>query len=142
MFNSDLSNMMVTVDRNDTLKILKENRERHSKIVQEARDGYIKSAKRALASRMEELEKGELVALSFNLVLPQDYTSTYDVAIKMLEMHTQETLEIDGLQVSHLVMDDWDWQHTFLNSNAGFSDTAKVYAITKNFSNLKEFNNG
>ena len=133
MIRSNLSNMVVTVLTLKTLETLRENKERHVQIVKEAREGYIKSAKEALAARMDKLESGEVVSLSFTLTPPQDYSKIYDVAIRMLDMHTENTIELDGTQVQHLVMDEWDWQQGFLTSNTRYSKMANDYTLEKGY---------
>ena len=131
MHSSNLRSMKVSVKTQEALDKLKQNREVHGKIVAEARQGYIKDAKKALAARLDDLESGKVVELRFNLAPPQDYTKVYDVAIQMLEMHTEDTIILDGAQVRHMIMDDWDWMDNFLTSNSQYSSTAVEIAAKK-----------
>ena len=131
MLSSNLRNMQVTVNTQEALDTLQKNRETHGKIVVEAREGYLKDATQALEAKMDDLRSGKVVALTFHLTPPQDYTKVYDVAIKMLEMHTGETIVLDGTQVKHVIMDDWDWMETFLTSNRRYSTTAIEVAMAK-----------
>lgn len=141
---SNVNNMMVLVNKDEALSTLKENRIRHSKIVQEAREGYVKTAKVELARRLNDLESGSVVSLNFALQPPQNYTNVYDVAIKMLELHTKDTIELDGRQVQHMIMDNWDWQNSFLLSSSLYSSTAVSYASDMDVevgSPFRNFNN-
>lgn len=119
-----LNSMRVSVNRLETLGAIKENAERHAKIVAEAREGYMKAAEKALAARLKELRAGKIVSLSFNLAPPVDQSKVYRTIIKMLEMHQGETVDLDSNQVRSFVMDEWDWKRQFLLSNAPYSATA------------------
>ncbi len=120
-----LDEMSVTVDVKDLLKKLHANRENHAKIVAEAKKGYLTEARKAIAKRMEQLEKGKIVSLHFSLSVPQDFTYVYDTAIEMLQMHQGETVKLNATQVRHLAMDQWDWRDSFLASNSSYSATAR-----------------
>jgi hypothetical protein len=128
-----VTNMQVTVRTEEALEALKKNRETHKTIVKEAREGYVKKAKKEILKRLEQLKDNKVVSLHFNLQPPQDYTKVYDVAIEMLRLHTEDTLDLNGDQVKHLMMDDWDWMEVFLVANRGYSSTARTYAASKGF---------
>lgn len=119
-----VSGMTIEANRKEVLEKLIENRKMHSKIVAEARKGYVEKAKEALLKRLKQIESGKIAGLNFDLYAPQDYTKVYDTAIKMLEMHTEETIELQSEQVRCLVMDEWDWSNQFIASNAAYSETA------------------
>ena len=119
-----LSDMKITANRLDVLKSLLANREEHSQIVAEARVGYVQKAKEALASKLDELQSGKIAALTFNLVTPADHSKDFDQAIRMLEMHTGDTIEVDGSLIRSFVMNEWDWMSSFLASNSRYSATA------------------
>ncbi len=123
--------MKVTVNTAEALETLNKNKETHGKIVGEAREGYLKDAMRALEAKMDNLKSGKVVELTFRLTPPQDYTKVYEVAITMLEMHTEDTIVLDGTQVKHMIMDDWDWMDHFLDSNMRYSATATAVAASK-----------
>ncbi len=117
--------MTTTVDLDKLLVTLRGNLERHSKIVQEARDGYIEQAKEAVGRKLEELRQGKVVALAFSLSPPQDYSEVYRTTIKMLEWSTDRNVELQADEFRQLVEDQWDWSDSFIHSNAGYSATAR-----------------
>jgi hypothetical protein len=123
--------MTVNVNCQEALEILRRNRENHGDIVKEAREGYLKEAERVMRAKLAELSSGLVVELTFELRPPQDYTRVYDTTIRMLELHQGETLELDGNQVRHLLMDEWDWMEHFLMTNCGLSPKAQEYATSK-----------
>lgn len=124
----------VVVDVAEALKCLRENKETHKTIVREAREGYVEKAKKALLAKLDRLKSGEIVGLAFSLTVPQDYTHVYDTAIKMLELHMEETVTLNGSQVRCLMMDEWDWTDHFIATNAGYSGTAREVGIKKGLS--------
>lgn len=119
-----LRGVSVSVDKKELLAQLKNNRERHGKIVAEARDGYIVKAREALEKRLGQLRDGKLVSLSFHLSPPQDHTKEYDTIIQMLELHIDDNVQLSASQVRNFFMDEWDWKHRFLATNALYSKMA------------------
>jgi hypothetical protein len=125
-----LNSMNVVVKKDEVLGTLRKNRELHSKIVREAREGYCKKATVELGKRMEKLKEGRITSLAFSLRMPVDQTSVYDTAIKMLEMHTGETITMSGGEVRNLIEDKWDWTNEFYASNRIYSGTAQAQVQT------------
>jgi hypothetical protein len=119
-----LRTMKATINREQALATLRTNRERHASIVQEARAGYIDRAQKAVAAKLDQLRSGKVVALRFDLHLPTDHTKTYDTAIRILELHQGDTIEVDAEQVRNLIQDEWEWSGAFLMDNARYSSTA------------------
>ena len=116
--------MRVMCDRDEVLEKLKENRAKHTKIVKEAREGYVKKAKEALANKLLQLEQGKIVRLQFSLSVPSNHTKEYNTAITMLELHTEDTIELGANEVRQFIEDKWDWQQQFIYGNAAYSGTA------------------
>ena len=121
--------MKVKCKTSDVLDTLKKNRVTHKTIVAEARKGYAEKAVEALKDRLKDLAKGKVVSLQFNLAIPTDNSKTYDTAIRMLEMHTDETITLSSREVEHFVLDQWDWKGSFLFANAQYSATAASMAV-------------
>jgi hypothetical protein len=123
----ELSGMNVTVKKDTLLATLQENRERHKKIVAEAREGYLKKAEAALRSRLDKIKSGKIDALVFGLSVPVDQTKVYDTAIRLLEVDINDEMELTPSQVRNLVMDEWDWTEHFAMTNSAYSDTAAAH---------------
>jgi hypothetical protein len=121
----ELTGMTIVTKTSELLAILKKNRESHRLIVEEARVGYIEKAREALNKRLDALKAGKVVGLSFGLQLPVDQTSVYDTAIKMLELHQGDTIELSHTQVRNLVLDKWDWTGAFRATSVLYSETAR-----------------
>lgn len=120
-----LYGLSIIANKKAVLDTLKKNRAEHSKIVAEARIAYAEKAKTALEKKLEAFKAGKIVSLAFKLTGPQDYTTVYDTAIRALEMHTGENIELGADQVRNLLEDSWDWSSQFTSSNMMYSDTLK-----------------
>ena len=44
---------------------------------------------------------------------------------------SEDTIEMSAMDVRTLMMDDWEWMHSFLFSNVRYSNSAAEYAKTK-----------
>lgn len=118
------NNMQIKAKKDEVLAALRTNREEHQQIVREARLGYMEKAKQALSAKLDELASGKISALSFGLMLPVDYTKEYDTAIRMLELHQEDQVELDEALVRCFVLNQWEWMSQFIGSNAVYSATA------------------
>lgn len=124
----------VTIKANvvDVLEILKENRTNHREIVEEARAGYVEKAEAALRRKLDRLlsgaKEGKMVSLNFSLYPPQDHTEVYDSMISMLELHTEDTIELTGEQHHNFIEDKWGWSSNFYYQNSAYSETAAELA--------------
>ena len=128
-----INGMEIKADRKEILEKLKKNRETHAQIVKEAREGYVEEAQKVLLKRLGEIKEGKLVALTFSLAPPQDFTHVYDTAITMLEFEKRDTVRLNDSQVRTLIMDEWDWTRAFLVSNSRMSDRAMSEGRSKGY---------
>lgn len=124
MFNDN--QIKVQCDRNEVITILRQNLAKHEVIVQEARRGYVEKAKKALEAKLDALNSGKVEPLTFALPVPEDYTRAYQTAIRLLEMHTEKTIELDATNAECFIMDRWSWRGAFLMKSAAYSATAAV----------------
>lgn len=114
----------IKVKKSELLDVLKKNREQHRKIFLEAQEGYKHAAIKELDSMLDDARAGKRIRRSMTLVEPQDQTSDYDRAIRMLEMSQDEVIELEEHDFMQYVLDDWGWKHQFLHSNSVYSATA------------------
>jgi len=136
--------MKVNCKKDAVLLKLKENRENHIKIFEESVQSYVKAA----ICYLEEVEKqiheikGELEEHNYKTALrlkhplctmPFNYVHVYDIAIEMLEWHTDDTIELSSNEVKNLIQDMWDWQGEFLGIASQYSSVATNYAISKGY---------
>lgn len=125
--------MNVTVDKNKLLQTLKANRAAHKGLYEDARKGYCENALKAVISKMEVLKLGEPVALAFSFSPPQDMTSVYDTAVKMMEWNMDDKVTLDAVTFNRLVEDDWDWSHSWFKSNSQYSHSVAMTGSVKGY---------
>lgn len=116
--------MISRVDKDQLLEVLQKNRDAHRTIFEEALEGYRTKVLEYLEKRIEEVRKGKKIDHYICLDQPEDHTSDYDRIIKMVEMSTESSIELDQNSFASYVMDDWNWKHQFLTSNSTYSTTA------------------
>ena len=119
MFNE--RQMVVTCKTEEVLRILHDNRNQHKKMVKEAREGYLKKAEAHLKDKLEQIRSGKITGLRFYLSVPEDHTSDYNTAVKMLEMHVDDNIELDSVNVRRFIEDKWDWAGAFYTTNSAYS---------------------
>jgi hypothetical protein len=106
----------VRLKRIELLEKVKGNRDNHRAVFEKALEGYRKAVVRELEKMLEEAKKGLRIRREVRLVEPMDQTRDYDRIIKMLEMSTDDVIELDEKGFSQYVMDDWSWKANFLES--------------------------
>ena len=122
----------VKVDKAKLLEIVRENRNKHRKIFEEALEGYRKQAIAELDSMLADAKAGRRIRRSVSLIEPTDQTSDYDRVIRMLEMSVDEFVVLQEHEFAQYVLDRWNWRKQFLMSSSNYSHTAKVMNDTEN----------
>lgn len=108
--------MSVKVSKDDLLMKLRENRENHRRVFEEAIIGYRETAVKELDRSLSDARAGRKFKTHFQLVEPRDQTADYDRVIRMLEMSIDTTFEITDAQFECYVMDRWSWSEEFINT--------------------------
>jgi hypothetical protein len=116
--------MVPLIKKADLLKVIQKNREAHRRIFLEAVEGYKAEALRMLEERVRMIKSGKVVNITVVLPVPEDHTQDYDRVIKMIEMDTSKTIELQEDEFAQYVMDDWQWKRQWATTNALY--TARV----------------
>jgi hypothetical protein len=123
----------ITANTVDVLKKLKENRERHVAIAEEAKSGFFEKANKVLQGQLHLLREGKITSVRVNMSPPQTHLGEYDQAITALEFHQEAQIDLNGDQVSCFLNDDWNWQQSFVTANLAFSAMANDYGLSKGY---------
>lgn len=116
----------VIVKTDELINIVRENRDNHRSLFEEALEGYRKQAEDILKDHIERIRRGKVSEVRVYMPAPQDHTKDYDRVIKMLEMTLQAdqfTVELDQSTFSQYVQDDWSWKDEFVSSYNAYSMT-------------------
>jgi hypothetical protein len=95
------------------LSTIRENREKHREQFLAAQKVYRARVIEELDKRLDDARNGRAIKLVFALPEPQDYTSHYDTAIKMLEWEIAEEVEINEEDFQRYVENKWEWARQF-----------------------------
>ncbi len=111
----------ITVNKNDLLEKIKENRNNHRGVFEEAVKNYRKRVIEELDDRLDSIKKDKEINLYFHFPEPEDHTKDYDKVIRMLEMEVEETIKLSETDFSAYVMDDWAWRRAWLSNTASYT---------------------
>lgn len=117
--------MKIIANKEEVLATIRKNAEQHKKIFEEATEGYLKKIKKELLKHLERAENKEVYNIFIRHTPPENHLKQYERAVKMLEMHNGETIELGDEQVETLILDNWKWKNHFMDIAATYSDTAQ-----------------
>lgn len=83
-------------------------------------EGLEKAAHLLLAEAPLKADEPNLYDLMQEHQRPESHVEDYDAAIAMLEMHTEETIEVPEADFRQLVLDQWRWKQAWVASNAKY----------------------
>lgn len=117
----------VRVSRDELLKKVRENRDGHRVIFEEALEGWHTTVTEALASMLKDARAGKKYTPYFSIPEPQDHTREYDRVIGMLEMSKDEELVLSASDFAMYAQDDFGWKNDFLTTASNYgSGTATM----------------
>ena len=111
----------VNVNVAELLEKLKENRTKHRGIFKDAQKGYRAEAIKQLDIALADAKAGKSINTEIYLEKPVDQTKDYDKAILMLEMHSEDYIDVSASDFSNYVMDDWSWKRNFIATNSMYT---------------------
>lgn len=112
----------VTVDKNELLARLKENREKHEEAFKLAYEGFIQTLIEELEEKLARVKAGKTPKdrLIIGAVRPENHTSDYDDVIDMLTMADDKQITLTQTQFRQYARDDWGWKQQWTTSNSGY----------------------
>lgn len=141
MAKLDQESRTIEVDRQELIKTLESNREKHIQDYDAAMAGYkdlllsnidsaFENAKVAIAEKYEETKQkvtnftDEDIAkqpdyftlvddITINMKVPRSFAKEYDAAIDMAKWDVRKTLELTHAEFTCFVRDQWDWKSGF-----------------------------
>jgi hypothetical protein len=111
---------VVTVRKDELLEVLRKNRAAHREAFLKAQAGYRARAIAELDRSLADARAGRDIRLIVSLPVPEDHTEDYDREIRMLEMHTGNTVELESRLFDQVVMDRWRWSSAFETTNSAY----------------------
>lgn len=115
----------VRVDASKLLEILRKNREVHIKEFNEAVTEHRAKVIEQMKKNLTQAEDGGKLVCAISLPEPKSYESSYNLAIKMLEMSLDKEIELSYDEFQQYVEDEWGWKNSF-------TATASLYKTFQN----------
>ena len=103
------------------IKHLKENRDNHRGLFEEAMEAYRKKAIEELEKHIERIKSGAPEKVHVSLPLPEDHTEDYNRVIAMLEHGLDDEVILSEHDYSQYVQDNWGWVASFEGSYAMYT---------------------
>lgn len=123
----------VNVDKNALLEVMRANRDKHRQVFLDALEGYRAHALAVLEEQVTALRHGKVPDLRIVIGRPEDHTSDYNRAIKMVEMDLSATFELNEQDFAQYVDDDWHWKGQWLKTSNTYAaaSTQKAYGLSE-----------
>lgn len=115
----------IPVKKATLLEILKKNRIKHVEDYNEARELYLKAYCKLLKEILKKAEKEGVTTRNISIVEPVSYEKDYSQIIGMLEMSTEEQVEISASEYMAYVEDKWSWKESWASISTSY--TGKQY---------------
>lgn len=120
----DDNKLKIKVEKQNLLGILKQNRDKHEADYTKAKEGFRKLLRVELQKKLDSLDAGKKVQLTFKNTKPESHLGDYDEVIEMLELSIDSELEITHQQFKMWVKDDWNWKRMWSTSNSVYLSAA------------------
>lgn len=123
-----MTDVKIKVSKAELADVVGRNYKKHLDDYREACEGYRLKLLADLATLLSDLQIGKDIDLALRQVArlprPQSHGSEYSRVIRMLGMHTGDTLEMSEDQFRNYVEDDWSW-------SSEFGTSVELYKATK-----------
>lgn len=106
----------VKVSKEELLIKVKQNLEKHITEYEQTVQGYNEDLRAALKKAYSDAHKEKPVNLN-DIVkfcsVPQSHETDYQRTISMLEMSTDNIIELTSQEFNQIVLDEWNWKQQF-----------------------------
>lgn len=115
----------ISVNRNDLIKVLTENKDKHQTEYSEAYEGYKLMAIDALKAKLELVEDGKKFTMYFNELNaePESHVRDYQNVIDMLGVTDDAVVQITMDDYLKYYKNQWSWHSGWSLSNKAYVDT-------------------
>ena len=123
----------VKVNREELLKKLRANREKHGIEYEDVLNGWMQAIKKSAQQIIKLADEGKLKDIDLivkHVSKPDDHTPDYDSVIQMLEMADDEAIELSQDDFNTFVRDEWSWKRNWGLSNTSYSSSSSPSTST------------
>jgi len=99
-----------------------ENKKKHKELVEKSTQGYLKAIEKELKYLLKEVLKEKEVNFRelYRLQPPINKIEEYDTALLMLDMSTEDEVELTQDDFMKLVQDKWSWTDQVFSNNTRY----------------------
>ena len=115
----------IKVDKDKLLTKMRENRDNHRKVFEEALSGWEQNVLDELKKAVRDAKARKQFRTFFSLPQPEDHTAEYDAAISQVEWEVGGVIDLTQQQFSQFILDDWGWKPDFLGNTASYLNYKK-----------------
>lgn len=112
--------MNTLVNRQALLEKLTANRQNHRTVYEQAFDAYSGRLVSEIEGFLKQAKARKSTRVYSTLPIPEDHTEAYDSVIALLEMSTEETIELDDEDARRYVLDRWEWERSFASNTTAY----------------------
>jgi len=112
----------VKVRKSDLMTVVESNREKHITEFNSAKKIFIEDAIEKLQDMLTTAQKNGRIIQNLGLTEPISYVQEYDTAIKMLQMSTEDVIELTQQEFQQYVEDQWSWKRNFVASTSIYNN--------------------
>jgi len=111
----------ILVKKTDLIELVQKNKKTHLEQYELAVEGYWKTMAEEAAKLTEQAAaRTKPENVDINIFRPQNHLEEYETALKMLEMHQSDTVEISKEEFEKYALDKWSWKQEWKMSNSGY----------------------
>jgi hypothetical protein len=103
------------------LAILKKNRAGHRELFEEAWAEYRRRVVTAMGHNLDTIKAGGPIDHRITMRTPEDHTEEYDAVIGLLELSTDDTVELTAHDYERFVLDRWEWKRSFEDNTMSYT---------------------
>jgi hypothetical protein len=111
----------IKMNRLELLKIVRENKEKHEAAFVESVADYKVLVLQVATENLKLAKSADLNKIRIMKPVPNapvSYESSYQRAVRMLELSVDEIIEVEEDVFNQLVLDEWHWKHSFVTASA------------------------
>ena len=112
----------VKVRKSDLMTVVESNRLKHIAEFDSAKKIFIEDAIAKLQDMLTTAQKNGRIIQNLGLTEPISYVQEYDTAIKMLQMSTEDVIELTQQEFQQYVEDQWSWKRNFVASTSIYNN--------------------
>jgi len=111
-------NRKINVNKDNLIKQIKENKEKHIEEFKKAVDAYKEEAEKQLMKELARLNTVGALDIKLDLITPVNNAENYDKILQMFEWEENEVVELQQDEFREYVQDEFDFAVTARMSNS------------------------